>query len=228
MTDDKNQTDHNCPRDPADFGLASFLDLLPTRTPLIGQCATSYETFRLGHLRDLQPTTALQCTVCENLIANEWDLMQHRRMRDRVIANKLADLVERAAFEALKQAHEDKLDAELQAWVDAGNEESAWEETPFNHNDARMDATDLARGAKSTDREKLAAVETELENLGVDMVALMAAAHEDARIAILRFEGDIRDLEKRRREIKGDFDALKKAAPIDLARDEFEDAEIVE
>jgi len=133
------------PRDPADFGLASFLDLLPTRTPLIGQCATSYETFRLGHLRDLQPTTALQCTVCENLIANEWDLMQHRRMRDRVIANKLADLVERAAFEALKQAHEDKLDAELQAWVDAGNEESAWEETPFNHNDARMDATDLAK-----------------------------------------------------------------------------------
>jgi len=29
------------PRDPADFGLASFLDLLPTRTPLIGQAWAS-------------------------------------------------------------------------------------------------------------------------------------------------------------------------------------------
>src|SRR6056297_641603 len=134
--------------DAAQCGLNSFLDLLPQRTPLLGQCSVSYERFRRVHLRDLRPVAALECTVAENLIANEWELQQLRRMLNRVYAHILADQIEAAAFKTLKQTHEDKLDEDWQAWVSSGKNQEDWEEEPFDFADAEAHAAELAQLAR--------------------------------------------------------------------------------
>lgn len=216
------------PTDAAQFGLASFLDLLPQRTPLLEQCATSYERFKLAHLRDLHPTTALQTTVAENLIANEWELQQLRRMLDRETAHRLASSIKKPAYLALEQAHEDKLDAEFHEWVSAGNDRDEWEGEPFDESDATADALELARQALSTDPDELAKLEAKLAAMGVDVMYLMAQVHIHVTVTAQNLGIQIRNLEKRRREIKADFDALQKASPIRAAMEAIEDAEIVE
>lgn len=216
------------PTEAAEYGLASFLDLLPQRTPLLGQCATSYERFKLAHLRDLHPTTALQTTVAENLIANEWDLQQLRRMLDRETAHRLASSIKKAAYLALQQAHEDKQHAEFHKWVSAGNDPDEWEGEPFDESDATAGALELARQARSTDPDELAKLDAKLSAMEVDVVYLMAQVNIHVSLAAQNLGIQIRNLEKRRREIKAEFDALQKASPVRAAMEAIEDAEIVE
>lgn len=216
------------PTEAADYGLASFLDLLPQRTPLLGQCATSYERFKLAHLRDLHPTTALQTTVAENLIANEWDLQQLRRMLDRERAHRLGSSIKKAAYLALQQAHEDKLDAEFHKWVSAGNDPDEWKGEPFDESDAKADALELGRQALSTDPDELAKLEAKLAAMEVDVVYLMAQVNIHVSVTAQNLAVQIRNLEKLRREITADFDALQKASPVRAAMEAIEDAEVIE
>lgn len=209
------------PSDPTRFGLASFLDLQPVRVPLLGQAAASFEKFRQELLRDLQPSNAYQCAVADNLIANEWDQLQHRRKRDRVVAEAMASKIAQLAHSAM-------CDAANEASESAQHDHDDWEETPFSADQAHHDARALAKRARSCDPDEILALEGELEALGVDLVALAATAEGEASRLVGFYNQQIHQLEKRRRELKADFDALQKAAPVNLASEMIEDAEIVE
>lgn len=95
------------PPDPARFGLARFADILPAREHIIGEDPGSFEGFREGMMTSLMPLTPYEGVIAENLIAIEWELIQHRRMRDMGLRNIIRDTIceavvarERAAYEA--------------------------------------------------------------------------------------------------------------------------------
>ncbi|MHA7850400.1 hypothetical protein, partial [Roseovarius sp.] len=71
-------------------------------------------------------------------------------------------------------------------------------------------------------------LEAKLAAMGVDVVYLMAQVHIHVTVTAQNLGIQIRNLEKRRREIKAEFDALQKASPVRAAMEAIEDAEIVE
>ena len=68
--------------DPTRFGLERFADLLPARDHITGEDPGSFDGFHEGLMQSLAPLTPYEGVIAENLIAIEWELVQHRRMRD--------------------------------------------------------------------------------------------------------------------------------------------------
>ena len=82
--------------DPADFGLTRFSDLLPAREHIIGEDPGSFDRFRESMTRALAPMTPYEHVIAENLIAIEWELIQHRRMRDAGLRRIMSDAIRKA------------------------------------------------------------------------------------------------------------------------------------
>ena len=95
------------PPDPARFDLSSFADLLPKRAPIVGEDAGSFEGFHAGMMHSLRPMTPYEGVIAENLIAIEWELLQHRRMRDAGLRQVVRDRVTKAVYKREGTARDD-------------------------------------------------------------------------------------------------------------------------
>ena len=202
--------------EPARFGLASFMDLMPGKEPLPGQATSAFAPFKEGLLQALAPATPYEAVIAENLIALEWELMQHRRMRDRVLAGEVAEKIVEAYLHARHARHEEELDAEWDAWIAAGKDEDDFQDRPFDPGAACEEGKALAARAVARDPEIVAAAEAEIAALGMDVLALLAEIYVGMSNASRFHDKKIAELEGRRREVKRDLDALQAARPVDV------------
>jgi hypothetical protein len=201
---------------PERFGLRSFLDLLPRHEALPGQDAQVFEEFRHQLQRSLAPTTAYECLTADNLLTLEWELLQHRRMRDRSFANDLREKIVEAYIASRRARHEDDLDAEYDAWLDAGNSEETFKTRPFDMPSAQSDGAVLAARAFDPDPEVALAAEAEITTLGMDTLSVLAQIHATWSNAAYH-NRKIVELEKRCRDMRRDFEALQSLRPIEIA-----------
>ena len=74
-------------------------------------------------MQSLAPVTPYEGVIAENLIAIEWELLQHRRMRDAGLRMIIRDHIRRAVIKREKAAWE--------AHEEAGGTDDDWEE-PFS------------------------------------------------------------------------------------------------
>jgi len=73
----------------------------------------------------------------------------------------------------------------------------------------------LAQNAVSRDPDTFHAACAEIEGMGLDVVELMSDAYRSHKNAVTRHEDKLPDLERRRREVMRDYDALQRARPIE-------------
>ena len=136
------------------FGLASFKHLVAARDPIIGEDANGYKTFHQALTATLAPATPYECVIAENLIAIEWELLQHRRMRDASIRKAMRDKIRLAVIDRYKKEVKDE---SLQEHLATGEPEENWEEPDSlddeDQKDAETAGNDLAERALSSDRE---------------------------------------------------------------------------
>lgn len=214
------------PHGPEHFGLSTFAELLSSRTPILGEEPGSFEQFREGLMLSLIPFTPYECVVAENLVAIEWELFQQRRMRDTALRKALRQSVYDAVM-SLEEYHHDKaLDAEWQRFIAAGGDEDEWVD-PFEFDKAAAEekADDLAERATSQEPDVQATALNDLVEMGISPVDHMSKAYGMTYGDAPRHDAKVQELERRRREVRRDFDALQKARPIDAG---VEDAEVVE
>jgi hypothetical protein len=199
------------PPDPKRFGFASFADLLPKRAPILGEEPEGFEAFRDGLRGALAPLTAYECVLAENLIAIEWELLQQRRMRDASLRQTLRVSIAEAVV-AVEQSRQGKT---ARAVDDVA---------------ARAKAEALAERAVSNDPEVQAAAQAELVELGLLPIELMSGAYGKPHGPAQRHDDKVQELERRRRQVKQDYDALQRARPIDAraGRADVDEAEVVE
>lgn len=202
-------------KSPTAFGLDSFADLLPIRDPIPGEDPGSFATFHVAMVASLGPATPYECVIAENLVAIEWELVQHRRMRDA----GLRDIIRQAICKAVVRQKDAEHDAELdEAWeqhVAAGGDEDDWEPTRFDRDAAEAAGGDLAARAMSRDLDTQARAYEEVSALGMDPVAIMGEAYRSHDRSVTQHDNRLRELEGRRREVKRDFDALQRARPVE-------------
>ena len=174
------------PADPLDFGLASFADVLPKRDTIPGEAAGSFVVFQAQLMHTLTPFTPYEFVVAENLISIEWEILQHRKMRERCLRNLLGK-------EIAKEL------ARLRGYD--GKREGA--EPP-----------DLPKRALDPNPEIASKAHQELEEMGIDLLDLMGKSLSSGNYDLHFHEIKLPQLETRRRQVRSDFDALQKARPI--------------
>jgi hypothetical protein len=86
--------------DPQRFNLESFAAVLPQRETIIGEDPVSWEAFHSGMRQSLKPRTPYEAVIAENLIAIEWELLQHRRMREAALRKAIRRAIRTAAANA--------------------------------------------------------------------------------------------------------------------------------
>lgn len=210
---------------PERFGMTSFAELLSSRAPVLGEEPHTFGAFHDGLMRSLTPFTPYECVVAENLVAIEWELFQQRRMRDACLRADLSEGVRKAAMEVEAARHDAALDKAWEAHVDEHSNDNDWSEPfAFDKEAAEERSDDLASRAVSHDRDVQATAHDEIVAMGLSPVDMMSDAYGKPFADARRHDGKVQELERRRREVKRDYDALQKARPVDA---EIDDAEVV-
>ncbi len=207
---------HISPPSPERFGLTTFADLLPARDPIPGEDPGSFKGFREGMMWSLTPFTPYECVVAENLVAIEWELLQHRRMRDAALRRTICVAIRDAVVARERARHYAALRAAWQEFIDKGGDEDDWED-PFDFDEgaAREIGDDLGARAVSADPDVQAEACAEIVALGIAPVELMSKAYAELGAPASRHDEKIQELERRRREVKRDYDALQKVRPLE-------------
>lgn len=200
---------------PAAFGLDSFADLLPVRDPIPGEDPGSFSTFHAAMMASLGPATPYECVIAENLVAIEWELAQHRRMRDASLRDIIRKAICKAVVRQKDAEHDAALDEDWERHVEAGGDEDDWELRRFDRDAAEAAGEELAARAMSRDLEAQARAYEEVSALGMDPVEIMGEAYRSRDWSVIYHDQKLRELEGRRREVKRDFDALQRARPVE-------------
>ena len=203
--------------DPERFGISSFAEILTPRVAIVGEEPGSFDVFHEMMMQDLAPLTPYECVIAENLIAIEWELLQLRRMRDARLRQAIGEIITDAIVKLLKAAHASKCDEAWSEHVKAGGSEQDWREPfEFDEDAARVAGEDLAARAVSRDHKVQTAAYAEIMELGREPVQLMAFAYSRWMNLYARHDAKFQELERRRREVKRDFDGLQKARPLEV------------
>ena len=202
--------------DPARFDLTSFADLLSARAPIIGEDPGSFAGFHTGMMQSLLPMTPYEGVIAENLIAIEWELLQHRRMRDAGLRKVVSSQVSQAVVKREQAAHDAKLDEAWDAHEAKGGTEDDWEDPfSFDRKAAWAAGQTLAQNAVSRDPDTFQASGAEIAGMGLNIVDLMSVAYVSNTDSVAKHETKLPDLERRRREVMRDYDALQRARPVE-------------
>jgi hypothetical protein len=200
---------------PTAFGLESFSDLLPVRDPIPGEDPGSFEGFRAAMMASLIPGTPYECVIAENLITIEWELLQHRRMHNVSLRKLIEGAIVKAVVSWKSDEHEAALDDAWERHVEAGEPEDDFKESDFDREAAEAAGEELAARAMSRDPEVQARAYDEVSALGMDPVEIMGEAYRSLDLSVFRHSNMLPHLERRRREVKRDFDALQRSRPVE-------------
>lgn len=128
----------------------------------------------------------------------------------RVIRNSIRNAVIRRE----RVNHQVALEEAFDAHVSRGGSSYNWEEPfSFNEDSAEEKADALASKAEPSRPQEFAAARAEIEELGLTPVELMGDAYQSSSRIVSKHEEKLQELERRRREVQRDFDALQKARP---------------
>ena len=212
--------------DPGRFDLVSFADILPSREPIVGEAVGSYVMFHAGISQSLAPATPYECVMVENLIAIEWQLLQHRQIRDAGLRETIRKEICKVFLSTLEYRHQCAIDEDWERHCACGGTEEDWDaEEDFDEDAARDAGQDLAARATSLIPTVQASAYAEIEALGVTPFELMRLAYSKDSYTLLDHDAKIRELEQRRHQVMRDFDMLQGARRITA---EVMDAEVVE
>ena len=199
--------------DPGQYGLTSFADLLGTREPIIGENTIPFVEFHQALLADFKPRTAYEAVVAESLVDIEWQLYQQRRMRDTFARDKIRNAVVKAVVKREERNFDRRYYQARDEWCEAGNKSDEFEFEAYDGKAANELGHDLARRLVDFNPAVRSGAEAELIALGLDVVALMAETHQQENLSMSRYTDRIDDLERRRRQVKADFDMLVSVRP---------------
>ena len=200
---------------PSDFGLTSFVDLISRREPIPGETKMTFNVFHDQLVRTLVPTTAYEAVIAENLVAIEWELMQHRRMRDATLRKVIRTAIGKAVVTRHHTSWEHQLELSHQRWIEAGNHEDDFECEEFDVVTAAEQGDDLARRLIDTEANIQTEAEAELGALGMDALQVMAEGYRFSGNNVTHHDDKIQELERRRRQVKADLDALQNSRPVE-------------
>ena len=210
-------TNELSPLDPERFGLSSFADLLSPGGPLFGEDWDAFETLRDGLYASLAPITAYEATMTESLIAIEWELVERRKMRRDSLQEHVKQMIVAAHLKSAKAIFAEQENDALEAHIEAGGSAQNWRYGYYLDEDIERDeGRDLAERALSKNSKERNEALKEIDELDIDFELALGTAYTYQHGSAVAHEEAVKDLEKRRREVMRDYEALQRMRPIDV------------
>lgn len=209
MDDDKNLIDVS------GNGTSLLSELLPRREPIIGEDAARFDAFRQKIFDSLSPVTTYECVQAQRLVDIEWDIDLHRQMRNATLSSYMRHYIRGAVVRHKEAEHASRTDRLAEKQLNAGrSNEERRPQGAFDRASAEMAGNALAEQAVAQDEETRTAAEKQIAALGLKPIELLAQAFTSDSAALIQLEEKIKELERRAREVKRDFDALVKSCPL--------------
>jgi|GEM_PF-1647311 len=207
--------------DPQRFNLESFAAILPRREAIVGEDAGSWGAFQISLRQSLNPGTPYEAVIAENLVQIEWELLQHRAMREARIRRLIRSAIRKAVREQKINEYDRAMNEAYNRHLEQGENEGRWNRPyEFDENEVEASADQLVDRATSRDPKVQAAAYAEISELGLSALDLMSEAHRGALGGSSApddspeyHDTKIRELERRRREVKRDYDLLQQSRP---------------
>ncbi|MDF3362843.1 hypothetical protein HLM50_17480 [Sulfitobacter sp. Ks41] len=137
-------------------------------------------------------------------------------MRDVGLRAIIREAIKQAVIVREKAAHEALLDEHFDKHQVAGGAEDDWEEPfAFDRSAAEATAHELSVRALSRDPSDIAAATEKIDAMGLNVVELMGEAYSGRSRQVGYHDGKLQELERRRRDVKRDFDQLQRGRPVD-------------
>jgi hypothetical protein len=196
-------------------GGAAFHDLLPRRNPILGAAPAFFDDFRASRIASLDPVRDEEMRIAEVLSAVEWDLLQHRRLRDAVLRQSIRVEIVRAVLARHRAGHAPNGAAtygDLVA-VDRAND-GRGTAVDTAEDTALSAARCLAARAVASDPDLRKAALSEITGFGLEPGEIHAAACHGFDTAGKEIDARIAQLEQRRRAVKYAYVRLKGRASV--------------
>ncbi len=173
--------------------ITELLDLIPRLKPMPGEDEALMADLRQGFLQELAPSSPYEHSLAEQIFSLEWEAIRHRRMRDALI---LAEIRQ----QSVGVFTEDKIDPLDLLKVDHAAKDLGYD----------LVSDEPARRQKAM--EKLAELEITPDEI-------LAKSYAAVAKSVAPHEAHIADIERRKRRLRNDYDALKaaRAAPVEDA-----------
>ena len=208
-------TNELSPLDPERFGLSSFADLLSPKGPLFGEDWDAFETLHDALYVSLAPITAYEATMAESLIAIEWELVERRKMRRDSLQEHIKQMIVAAYLKSAKESFAGEEREALEKHVEEGGSAQNWSYGYYLNEDyVKDEGRDLAERALSKNPKERKEALKEIEELDIDFELALGTAYANQHGSAFAHEEAVKDLEKRRREVMRDYEALQRMRPI--------------
>lgn len=166
---------------PSSRGMASALNDLITPQILPGENPEAFEAFKTQLIDDLNPSSAYERLMAEQLFLLELDLNKHRALRDALLLSEVREMSV-GAFQKNKVGR---------VTLDEDEE-----------------ARDLARDLVSQEPSRRAGALDQLADREITPYEIAARAHAQVLKHLEYHDTQIAELEKRRRRLRKDYDEL--------------------
>lgn len=110
----------------------------------------------------------------------------------------------------------EKEEADFETWTKAGKAEDDFEYDRFDKQAAVKLGNNLAKRIIASNAQVRVKADEELTELGLSSLQLMGNAYRSNGGDVNHHDDKIQELERRRRLVKADLDALQKARPVDV------------
>lgn len=165
--------------------MASAIDELISPQILPGENPQAFEVFKAELIDDLDPRSAYERLMAEQLVLLEFDLTKHRALRDALLLSEVREMSV-GAFQKNKVGHV--------------------------HVDEDEAARGLAHDLVSQDPSRRAGALEQLADREITPHEIAARAHAQVLKHLEYHDSQIAELEKRRRRMLGDYEELKESA----------------
>ena len=204
------------PPNPKPFGIVSFSELLPSRDTIIGEEPGSFDGFREGMMASLTPITPYEAVIAENIIAIEWELLQHRRMREASMRREIHKVIVDAVVKREKRHFDDAIEEAWEEHLASGGGDDDWEYPfEFDEDGAEKLGEDLVLRATSQEPDNQLEAYAEIQDMGMSPIEMMSSAYIDYNRHSIKHDDKVRELERRRRDVMRDYQALQRSRPIE-------------
>lgn len=162
--------------------MASAIDELISPQILPGENPQAFEVFKAALISDLDPRSAYERLMAEQLVLLEFDLNKHRALRDALLLSEIREMSV-GAFQKNKVGHV--------------------------HFDEDEEARGLARDLVSQEPTRRAGALEQLSDREITPQEIAARAHAQVLKHLEYHDSQIAELEKRRRRLLSDYEELK-------------------
>jgi len=198
-----------------DLGALQIDALLPERPAIIGEFSPAYEAFKTATLSDLEPTNNYEFVLALQIVDLNWAILQRRASSHVELAAGAMNTVRALLTQAMEKEGDREYDRLLSIHQAAGGQEEDFDD-PIDWQGIAPAVENIISGLTSEDAATRSEAHAHVTAAGLNLEEVLSQTYLNNR-KYQRHSDAIPDLERRARQLAGEYREVQRARPIDVS-----------